>query len=333
VFKRFLETFFRHITQILMLIVLLPGIGLAIAYVMVPRTYQSGASVWALQRYAVIGATGLESDLSSTPAETQATALTELLKTESFAISVAKHTDLATSLKLSPAVLNDPNQLNGILYGEILKVQATPVGYNLFSVSYIGPNPRTAQEVVQATIQEFGQQSVVLSVAEAQNLLASFQKQLTTAQQEAQNATTAEATYLRDHPGINTNSDPEYQSLNGQRQQADQNEQNIQGEIDTTEQALSTNGTSVSTLYTVMDPPSLPTLAQSRSSKFLTGAGIGLGVAVIASLIYLLILIGRDRAIYSVSDFQDLVDVSIIMRFPQLRKTSVARLQSGQTEN
>ena len=87
---RTLEAIFRHPLQLLILIILPPIIAVAVAYFMTPRTYQSTASVWALQRYFVIGATGPESNLAAFPAQTQATALTELLQTRTFALAVAQ---------------------------------------------------------------------------------------------------------------------------------------------------------------------------------------------------------------------------------------------------
>src|SRR5215831_2159204 len=114
--RRALEVIFRHPVQLLMLIVLFPVIGVAVVYVMVPRTYQSTASLWALQRYFVIGSTGPESDLLSTPAQTQATALTELLQTRAFVDSVAKGIDLAPTLGLASSVLNNPQQLEETLF-------------------------------------------------------------------------------------------------------------------------------------------------------------------------------------------------------------------------
>ena len=145
--KRTLEAIFRHPFQLLLMIVLLPVVGVAVAYVMVPRTYQSSASLWALQRYFVIGSTGPESDLLSTPAQTQATALTELLQTRSFVDSVVKGIDLAPTLSLGSAVMNNPQLLEDSLYTEISKhTVITPSAYDLFEISYVNRNPYVAQQ-------------------------------------------------------------------------------------------------------------------------------------------------------------------------------------------
>src|SRR5438876_10758232 len=97
--SRVLEAIFRHPMQLLLMLIFPIVVGLAVAYVL-PRSYQSSASLWALRRYAIIGATGPESDLQSTPATTQVAALSELLQSRDFSLAVAKATDLPSTLNL-----------------------------------------------------------------------------------------------------------------------------------------------------------------------------------------------------------------------------------------
>src|SRR5438046_290398 len=141
--------------------ILLTLMGVGIAYFYFPRTYQTTASLCAFRRYEVIGATGLESDLTATPAQTQATALYELLQSRSFALIVAKGTDLAPTLSLSPNVLADPQLLDDALFNEISHhVVVTPQGYNLYTISYINRNSQVAQHIVAGAIQQFGDQGM-----------------------------------------------------------------------------------------------------------------------------------------------------------------------------
>src|SRR2546421_7366584 len=150
---------------------------------MVPRTYQSTASLWALHRYQVIGVTGPESDLLSTPAQTQATALSELLQSRVFALSVAHATSLSSTLDAS--VQKDPQLRDDALFNEISQhVQVGAQGYNLFTITYVNHNPEVAQQVVQAVIQNFGLQSQGFSVVEGQLLLESYQTELVKAKQD-----------------------------------------------------------------------------------------------------------------------------------------------------
>ena len=107
--SRVLEAIFRHPMQLLLMLIFPVAVGLAIAYVL-PRSYQSSASLWALHRYEIIGQSGPESDLQSTPSATQVAALSELLLSRDFTLAVAKSTNLASTLQLSstnPQIVDD----------------------------------------------------------------------------------------------------------------------------------------------------------------------------------------------------------------------------------
>src|SRR2546421_37633 len=156
---RTFEAIFRHPIQLLALLILPLVLSLAIAYVL-PRSYQASASLWALHRYTVIGATGPESDLLSTPSATQVAALSELLQSRAFALSVAKSTNLAATLHLSKSVLADPQLLDDALAAEVSQhVVVTSQGYNLYGIVYVNRDPTVAQQIVAAVISEFNVQS------------------------------------------------------------------------------------------------------------------------------------------------------------------------------
>src|SRR5947209_2645438 len=171
--RRNLEIIFRQPKQFLVLLVLLPVVSLVVVYFL-PRSYQSSATLWAFHRYIVIGTTGPESDLLSTPAATQATALSELLQSRSFALSIANATSLASTLDAN--LQRDPQHRDDALFNDISQnVQVGAQGYNLFIITYVNRNPHIAQQVVQAVIQNFGLQSQGFSVVEGQKLLENYQ--------------------------------------------------------------------------------------------------------------------------------------------------------------
>jgi hypothetical protein len=306
---------------------LLPIVGVAVEYFLVPRTYQSAASLWALQRYAVIGATGLESDLQSTPAQTQTTALTELLQTRSFVLTVVKGIDLAPTLGFSESAMPDPQQLQDALFNEISKkVLVTSQGYNLFEISYTNRNPQVAQQVIQSVIENYGLQSVGLSVAEGQNLLESYQTQLQNAQQDENTIVAAEAQYIAAHPELTPNklpSDPQYALLQARVVQAETNVQNIQNTINTIQQSISS---SANTLYKVIDAPQIPIHSTSRTKNYLIGGGVGLAVGLLACSIFLIILVRRDQALYTASDLQSVVEIPVVMQLPVLTGEMISML-------
>ncbi len=319
--RRTLEAIFRHLFQLLTLLVLLPLIGVAVAYFATPKTYQSTASLWVLQRYAVIGATGPETNLTSTPAMTQSAALTSLLQTRTFVQSVINGIGLVPTLHLSASVLNDPQQLQD---SELSKnVVATVNGPNLIAITYSNRDPRIAQQIIQAVITQFQIQSLAVSKAEGNNLLASYQVDLQQAQKSDDTAVAAEAQYLAAHPRIAQapSSDPQYAQLDAARVQAENHLNTIQSSMNALQQSLLTLGND----FTVMDQPQVPTRPQSRTKNYLIGGGGGLGVSLLAIVLFLVILVRRDRAIYSTDDLQEgSLGVPVVMQLPQLKPALVS---------
>lgn len=335
--KRTLEALFRHSWQIFLLLMLFPVVGVAVTYVFVPRTYQATASLWALHRYAVIGATGAESDLTATPSQTQATALTDLLQTRSFTQAVTQGIDLAHPLGLGSSVIADPQQLQQALFTEIsTHVVVTASGYNLFKLSYINRDPLVAQQIIRAVISNYGSQSLGLSVAEGKDLLTSYQAQLQSVMQTENAAVNAEAQYLQQHPDLASSptkqaADPQYQQLEAARVQAQASVETIQNQINTLQQSIGTTGGSTNTLFQTLDAPQVTPV--SRTKSYLVGGGVGLGVALLADIIFLVLLVRRDRAIYSPSDLEEVVALPVIMRLPRLTAASVLSLVSDSGQN
>lgn len=329
-----LESIFRWPGRLLLFLLLPPLLGIAVVYLLVPHTYQSATSLWATQRYIIIGATGPESDLASTPAQTQATALAELLKSRAFALTIASETNLASTL--SSSTHSSPQQLNDALYTEISqKVVVTPQGYNLYTITYSNHDPKVAQKVVQAVIQNFALQSQHFTKVEAQNLLIAYQTQLAQAQEAEQKAAATEAQYLQDHSDLTPAdllNDPTYGILHADTQQALAKVQNIQNTINTINQEVAEQGTGPQYLFQVLDTPKIPSQPNSRSKDFLIGGGIGLGVALLACALYILILVRRDRSIHAPLDLKEVTDFPVVMEVPLLSSKSPLLLESSYAE-
>lgn len=326
-----LESIFRWPGRLLLFLLLPPLLSVAIVYFLVPRTYQSVTSLWATQRYFIIGSTGPESDLTASPAQTQATALTELLKSRAFALTIAGETNLASTL--SSSARSDPQQLRDALYAEISqKVLVAPQGYNLYTITYTNRDPKVAQKIVQAVIQNFALQSQHFTKAEAQNLLLAYQTQLAQAQEAEQKAAAAEEQYIQDHPDltpVDLINDPNYTLLHSETQQALAHTQNIQNTIDTINQEIAEQGTGAQYLFQVLDEPKMLSQAVSRMKEFLTGGGVGLGVALLACMLYILILVRIDRSIHAPLDLKKVTDFPVVMEVPYLSLKSPLLLESG----
>jgi uncharacterized protein involved in exopolysaccharide biosynthesis len=329
--RRTLEAAFRHPVWLLTLLILPTILGLVIAGLL-PRSYQSSASLWALRRYEIIGATGPESNLLATPAETQVAALSELLQSRVFALTVAKSTDLASTLNLSQSMLSDPQLLDDVLLLEVSQhVQVTSRGYNLFEIAYTNPNPRVAQQVVGAVVQEFKLQSKGLSIIEGQRLLEGYQTQLAQAKSDANAAALAEARYLAAHSelkgqGSLSVNDPQYALLDARRLQAQAILQNLQSTIATLSQQIALQSSGEDTFFRVIDSPVVPDVSVSRTKTFITAGGSGIGIGLVACVLYVLVLVRRDKALYTSGDLQKVSAYPVLMQIPQLSRAMKQRL-------
>src|SRR5215469_3328769 len=176
---RVLETIFHRPVRLLTLLILFPLVGIAIAYVL-PRSYQSTATLWALRRSGiVITNDSANTNLTATPADTQTTALTELLQTRTFTLAVTHGIDIASTLELDSNTLTNSQLLDNALLNEISHhVLVKPLGYDLFTVSYTNHNPKVAQQVVEAVVHNYGLQSQGFYARVAQHLLLGYQQQL-----------------------------------------------------------------------------------------------------------------------------------------------------------
>lgn len=322
-----IEILFRQKWKLLALLMLPVLLGLAVVLTL-PRQYQASAGLWALRRYEIIGATGPEADLTSTPAQTQATSLGELLQTRSFALPVAYDTDLPKMLAASnPGTQN----LQDALYTAIsANVVATPEGYNLFEITYTSTNPAVALQVVKAIVSHYSTQSSSQSTAEGEQLLTSYQSQLAGAQQQADKATLAAAQYLQVHQLTLAEAqfDPEYLLLTAEATQDGGVVVTLQNDINTVRQQLAVLSTGSRGLYSVIDAPTVPGRPQSRTKSLLLGGGIGLVAGLLASIGYFLILMRMDQSLYSVAEVQISTSYPVLVQIPRVLSPPVAGVPS-----
>lgn len=316
-----IEIFFRNKVKLLALL-LVPILVSGVIIFLLPRSYQATARLWAIQRYTIIGATGLESNLQATAAMTQATALTELLQTQSFDLAVARDTDLAKHINV-PA--SDTQALQDALFTEIsTHVEVTAGGDNLFVITYSNTDPVLAEQVVQAVVAHYGVVSSSHATEEGQQLLKSYQELLPSAQDKANKAAQAVAQYLQANHLTATaaQSDPEYKVLNEQANQASAAVTSILSAISQMNQQLAAVNTGAEGLFRVMDAPTVPSRPESRTKSIMLGGGAGLAIGLLASIIYLLILVRLDQSMYSSADMLAITDHPVLVQIPRLPRRS-----------
>ncbi len=323
---RKLRTILQHPIQLLLLILLPIAIGGIVAYSL-PHQYQATAMLWALHRYDTLTATAVDNTNLATPAETQVTALSELLQTRSFSLAVAQEAHLAETLKAQ--VRDNPQTRDDALVSDIAQyVQVQTLGYDLFTITYTNTHPQIAQQVVAAVIDNYGQQSQQTVAPEEQNLLKTYQTNVSLAQQYAQNAVAAEAQYTESHPKLtqlDLEHDPQYQQLHAQTQQRQLNLQYVEATLNALEQTITTHRVIATSLYKVLDPPSAPKPV-SRLKALLLGIGMGLAVAIVASALFIALAVRRDRGVYTSSDLQKVTSYPVVMELPCLSPKTMSIL-------
>ena len=316
----------RYPVQLALLLLLPVAIGGGAAYKL-PRYYQATATLWASHSYNALTATSVDSANTATPAETQVTALMELLQTRSFSLEVAQEANLVKTLPTKD--LGDPQTRDIALVASISQVQIQAQGYDLFTITYTGSDPKITQQVVAAVIHDYGQQVQSIVAPQEQQLLTTYQAELAQDQQNAQNAVSAQAQYIGSHPNLTQSqlqNDPHYQLLQSQVLLAQANLQNIETRIATLQQYLATHQSVAANLYQVIDAPLVPTQPVSRLKTLLLGAGTGVIIALLAVALFIALMLRRDRRVYSGKDLQKVTSFPVVMELPHLEQKMVKLL-------
>jgi hypothetical protein len=111
-----------------------------------------------------------------------------------------------------------------------------------------------------------------------------------------------------------------------QTQQAQATLTAIQTNIATVRQEIATQGTGNGSLFKVLDPPKFPDQPVSRVKTLLYAGGIGLGVALLAYVLYVVISVRRDRTVYTPLDLQKITTLPVLTQMPSLNVTTVSSL-------
>lgn len=321
--RRTLETLRRHYLLLLILGVFCPITSVAVTYLTVPKTYQATATLWALHKYSILTQTSLDPNDLSTPAETQVTALSELVQSRSFSLAVAEQANLAITLKTQ--VRADPQSRDNALVADIgqhVKIQA--LGYSLLTITYTGPNQQVTQRVVGAVIDNYGQESQNIAAPEEKKLLGTYQNDLFVAKNNEQKALVAETQYIQANStltGSKLQDDPRYQQLHAQTQLDGLTVQNIQNNIGTLRQDIVTRGILAVSLYKVLDTSTVQLV--SRLKSLLLGAGVGIAIAMIVCTLLIALAMGSDRRVYTCGDLQKVTAYPVIMELPQLSPKTI----------
>lgn len=300
-----------------------------------PRQYQATATLWALHKYDTLTATSIDYTNLDTPANTQATALTELVQSRTFSLAVAREALLA-EMHGSQMGASLASQIPIVATQISQHTQVYAQGYDLFIISYTTTDPQLAQQVVAAVIDNYGQQSQLVVATDEQNLLNTYQTELNQANLDVQNAVAAQSQYFQSHsqlPYSQLQDDPIYQQLQAQTRQVQLNLQNIQASIDTLKQNIATHRIIAASLYKVLDQPVAPSQPVDRKRTILLGTAAGLALGLIASVLFIALMMGRDRRVYTSLDLHKVTTYPVVMELPFVSVETVSILVTTAEEH
>lgn len=305
---RYLETFFRHrIAVCLPVVVALLG---AVAYVVLSgRSYQSTVDMWADNP--LPAASSIDQATNGvTPAGQEASVLTELLTTRSFAYDVASHSQLGLQHESA-------TQLIATLQKQV--AVSTP-GPQILRIAATAPTSPEAVGTARAVAKEFSAQLSSVRSSRAQALVSYYSSQLNLLSQQLTQAEQQVSSYVASHPGASANgSDTNLTSLTSAVTSAQEQYQSVQAKYSQASAGLQeANAGSVSR---VIDGPQQPAVAQSRKKRIIFAGVGGLVGGLVVSILVLLALTATDGAIRRKEDLEQEPDLQVVGVINQFRRT------------
>jgi uncharacterized protein involved in exopolysaccharide biosynthesis len=255
------------------------------------------------------------------PASNEASAMQELLQSESFVATVAQNTDLANMYDLNTRAGKDAAFYR--ITPEV-SIYASDIGpHNLF-VSVTDRSPHMALQIVQALLAQYSAYYQNHRIEVDKQAISFYGQQLAAAQSQlAQDAAQLQE-YLGQHLGANGSTDPTLANLEQQVQQDQSKVSNLQTQLANLRQDMQAINTGGSQLFTVLDPPQLPLAPTIQRKKLLmyTGYGLGAALGVVGLCVVLLTLL--DRKVYTRYDLQVIGD-SLDLDLPAIETLPVIK--------
>jgi uncharacterized protein involved in exopolysaccharide biosynthesis len=190
---KFLEIFFRHKFWFVVPPLLVTIVASVITYVTSPLMFVSSAGIWVDRPTYLTYSDNWNSWAS--PAQNQTSRLTELLKTQTFVVDVAKRTSLAP-LTTTQRGLERIDLILAQGFGVL------PVGTHLVTVSFRSDNPQIAYEMLKAVVDAFNDSIANDSVNQAAIATAFYSDQLQQAQDDLGKASDDLRRYIQTNPSL-----------------------------------------------------------------------------------------------------------------------------------
>jgi hypothetical protein len=307
---KILEALFRHKLLLLLPPLLIPLIVGPIALMSAPVYYESWAGVW-VDRPQYLAYTQAGWSAYLTPAQNQANALNEQLRTRTFMMDIAKRTQLAS--------------LVGNQRGEdrVQKIFAdglsiTPNGDHLLVLHFRADTAKLSYDLLNATIDAFKENAATDRVNQASLAISFYQSQLADGQDNLNKLTSSARQYVAANPQLGslvtqpgqstdpvlpvTATNPQLADLMGQIQFQQKEIDRIRGSLSQAQFDASAGLEGQELGFQIIDAaqiPSAPTRALRKQLIYPIGGLVG---GMVLSVVLLVMLVAADRAVRGETD-------------------------------
>jgi uncharacterized protein involved in exopolysaccharide biosynthesis len=345
---KFLEAFFRHKLLVLLPPILIPLIVGPLALMTAPIYYESFAGVW-VDKPTYLNYNDNFSIYSSASSQ-QANKLSEVLRTRSFMVDVAKRTSLA------PLVGNPKGEDRiATILGQGFTM--IPNGDHLLVLHFRADNPRLAYDSLNAIMDAFKENTADERVNQATLAISFYESRLNTAQEELKKTSTSVRQYVAANPNLRSINpdraaagdiarsinpggalgsdialptsvtDPQLGEMMAALQTQQKQVEALRANLDSAQFDASAGLEGQEMGFQIIDPPQIataPTRAlRARLVYPIAGMVVGMGL----SLVLLVLLVAGDRTVRSEGDLPG--GARVLGAVPHL-KLNLKKLPKGQ---
>jgi uncharacterized protein involved in exopolysaccharide biosynthesis len=322
---KILEAFFRHKLLILLPPLLIPLIVGPLALITAPIYYEAWTGVW-VDRPQYLAFTQAGWSVYLTPAQNQANALHEQLRTRTFMMDIAKRTQLA------PLVGNQRGE-DRIRTIFLQGLSVTPNGDHLLVLNFRADTPRLAYDLLNATVDAFKEGASTERVNQASLAISFYESQLQDGQDRLTKLTSSARQYIAANPRLGslaptpgqstgpvlpvTATDPQLADMMGQIEFQNKEIDRIRGSLEQARFDASAGLEGQELGFRIIDAASVPSAPTRALRKQLIFPIAGLVGGLILSTMLMVLVVAADRAVRSEGDLPS--STRVLGMTPQLK--------------
>jgi uncharacterized protein involved in exopolysaccharide biosynthesis len=279
---RLLETFYRHrwlyITPLIVMV-----IATGVYFTVMKRDYLSQGTLLVNGQSLLASLSSLTNSNSNvwvTPAQSTASEINELIRTDAFIRAIVQQTDLEDEMTKSP------KEVNQLFVDLRTNFSITTIGDNQTLIAAANDDPKIAYQLVDSLINNYIQWKIKSKKTESQTALTFFSNLIDQYNKDVQTASTNLRTYLLQHPEPTRGERPyveqfEIDNLTEEVKLAQTRYNNALDKEENAKLSLEQVETDAAQTYVIVDAPEIPTQPETS----LTKVGLNLSVFIVAGLL------------------------------------------------